>query len=278
MDELRKLSSRAEITDTSFTNTYNFGDFRGNPEKLMERYYDAFVYVANWGTNRLMFRIPRRLVDLETTRQYAAEDVLTIKASKTHVVIEFVSNEEGSDWSDGGYWMPKLIGIRAELMRGDLRALYLGWLSSIRSRFGYDDEDRAGEDNELEPPVPLGLTHLSSPLKALVEFLRIEDELIEVAAKGSGGEAPSEPSSEELTAWIRKLSAAEKNQYLLRFLAEEEDQLLRSELFQRYKESTKPRSARAAPTKRRVISELLSACDARIAEKRRRKTKPARKK
>jgi len=24
----------------------------------MDRYFDAFVYVANWGTNRLMIRIP----------------------------------------------------------------------------------------------------------------------------------------------------------------------------------------------------------------------------
>ena len=29
--ELRKLSSRAEITATRFVNEYNYGDFRGNP-------------------------------------------------------------------------------------------------------------------------------------------------------------------------------------------------------------------------------------------------------
>src|SRR5438105_15736304 len=65
MDDLRELSTRAEITPTSFTNTYNFGNFRGRPETLMERYFDAFVYVANWGTNRLMFRIPRRFIDVK---------------------------------------------------------------------------------------------------------------------------------------------------------------------------------------------------------------------
>ncbi|GAC1359968.1 MAG: hypothetical protein NVSMB3_07760 [Acidobacteriaceae bacterium] len=61
---LRAISTRAEITSTSFTNTYNYGDFRGDPAKLMDRYFDAFVYVANWGTHRLMFRIPRRLIDV----------------------------------------------------------------------------------------------------------------------------------------------------------------------------------------------------------------------
>ena len=45
--ELRKLSSRAEITATRFVNQYNYGDFRGNPEKPMERYFDLFCYLAN---------------------------------------------------------------------------------------------------------------------------------------------------------------------------------------------------------------------------------------
>ena len=38
MDELRALSTRAEITPTSFTNTYHWGDFKGNPAALMDRY------------------------------------------------------------------------------------------------------------------------------------------------------------------------------------------------------------------------------------------------
>ena len=46
--ELRALSTRATITPVSFTNEYNWGDFKGNPDKLMQRYFDAHVYVANW--------------------------------------------------------------------------------------------------------------------------------------------------------------------------------------------------------------------------------------
>jgi hypothetical protein len=97
MAELRKLSTRAEITPTSFTNTYNFGAFRGSPEKLMEGYFDAFVYVANWGTNRLMLRIPRRFLDVEAAAPYAAEEALAIKAKDDHVVIDFISQEESPD-------------------------------------------------------------------------------------------------------------------------------------------------------------------------------------
>lgn len=36
--ELRVLSTRTRITATSFVNEYHWGDFRGNPDALMERY------------------------------------------------------------------------------------------------------------------------------------------------------------------------------------------------------------------------------------------------
>ncbi len=45
--EVRALSSRARITATSFTNEYNWGNFRGDPRKMMERYYDAHLYLTN---------------------------------------------------------------------------------------------------------------------------------------------------------------------------------------------------------------------------------------
>jgi len=34
--ELRELSTRAQITATSFVNEYHWGDFRGDPQDLME--------------------------------------------------------------------------------------------------------------------------------------------------------------------------------------------------------------------------------------------------
>ena len=53
---LRRISSRAQITRARFTNAYNWGDFRGDPRKLMERWFDLHLYLANWGTRRMMLR------------------------------------------------------------------------------------------------------------------------------------------------------------------------------------------------------------------------------
>jgi hypothetical protein len=63
---LRALSSRAEISATRFTSEYSFGDFRGDPGRLLEEYFDAYLYAANWGTRELAFRLPHALLDAQT--------------------------------------------------------------------------------------------------------------------------------------------------------------------------------------------------------------------
>jgi hypothetical protein len=163
IDALRSVSSRAEITSTSFTNEYSYGSFRGKPEDLMSRYFDAFVYVANWGTHRLMFRLPRRLFDLDKAATYCNGNALKLVEKKGFVLLEFASEEEGGgEWVDGKSWMPSLVSLRADLLRGDLRALYLGWLASFESR-GWYDVNELGEDGDLhEPSVPPDMSKLSA--------------------------------------------------------------------------------------------------------------------
>ena len=45
MAELRALTSRATITPTGLVNVYHWGDFKGDPLRLMERYFDAFRFL-----------------------------------------------------------------------------------------------------------------------------------------------------------------------------------------------------------------------------------------
>ena len=94
MDELRALSTRAEITPTSFANTYHWGDFKGDPAVLMDRYFDAFVYVANWGTHRLMFRIPRRFLDVEAATMYCDGETLSLDAKDEHEIVNLLAGLE----------------------------------------------------------------------------------------------------------------------------------------------------------------------------------------
>jgi hypothetical protein len=64
-EALRSISSRAKITATSFTNHHEWGDFKGDPREFVERWFDLHLYLTNWGTRRLMMRVPERLLRRE---------------------------------------------------------------------------------------------------------------------------------------------------------------------------------------------------------------------
>lgn len=97
MRELRSLSSRAEITPTSFVNVYNWGDFKGSPDKLMAKYFDAFLYMANWGTRQLMLRLPQRLLDRETALAYCVGDCAAVRVAGDSVILSFQSENDSED-------------------------------------------------------------------------------------------------------------------------------------------------------------------------------------
>ncbi len=262
MDELRALSTRAAITSTRLVNTYNYGNFRGNPAALMETYFDAFVYVANWGTREFMLRLPRRLFALETANLYCVGELARAHAAGDHVIVEFRSEDEPEDDEDGDDWMPALLPLRAELAAGDVRSLYLGWLTCA--------QDGLLDDEEPEPPPPPGLSELSASLQALADFLRLGDDLIAVAAEGSALLKENTASRDALGRWVAGLAAAEKDALLLRLVADGEPHL-RAELRQRFRrEVTTARHGEGVDeTPRRTVGELLAAAERRTARRQR---------
>jgi len=78
LEELRAQSTRAQITTVSFINEYHFGDFKGNPDPLMKRYFDAHIYLANWGHCHLSLRVPRDALDFKIAAAYGTENALVI--------------------------------------------------------------------------------------------------------------------------------------------------------------------------------------------------------
>src|SRR5687767_1260351 len=121
MGELRSLSTRAEITPTSFVNTYEYGNFKGDPRKMMWRYFDAFVYYANWGTRQLMLRLPRGLLDEKAAAAYRVRHAVAVEAKGEHVLVEFESQDDSGDWDweeADEDWMSRLTPLRSELMAG----------------------------------------------------------------------------------------------------------------------------------------------------------------
>jgi hypothetical protein len=92
----------------------------------MERYYDAFLYLTNWGTRWLSFRVPSRLLDLSTAQRYCVGDAASERVSREYVVIDLVSEDEGDDFDWGGEGrLSGIVPVRAEPVVGDLWLLYL---------------------------------------------------------------------------------------------------------------------------------------------------------
>jgi len=218
---MRALSTRARITPTGFVNTYEWGDFKGDPRALVERHYDAFLYTANWGTHQFMLRLPAAVLDPVLVRRYCCTPSADSWTTKRHVVIDltFSADERGDawweDWDEqedtlGDGWLASLIPARADLAAGDHRLLYLAWLHAV----GGDEHD----EDIVEPPVPAGLGTLPASLRRLVDFLRIDTDLLAAAAQASPASAAAGPSR---TAWRTGLTALpvrEKDALLLRVM------------------------------------------------------------
>src|SRR5262245_66674490 len=92
--ELREISSRARISSTSVVNSYNYGDLKADPVKLLERYFDAFLYLANWGTRRLALRLPREHFDPASVERFGLGDLISVRTSKSHVTLDIEKSEE----------------------------------------------------------------------------------------------------------------------------------------------------------------------------------------
>jgi hypothetical protein len=257
---LRSLSSRAEISATRFTNDYSFGSFRGDPGRLLEEYFDAYLYVANWGTRELGFRLPRALLDAETARRYCDEEHRAwVTETAEHVIVRFRwDDDEGDDWIEGEGLLDPLLAARGELAAGDTRLLYLGWLLKVQLG-GFDEDEDEDLEDEAEPPVPAGLKELSDSLASVAEFLKIDDDLIGVAAKASGPLVPTNDAG--IADWVTALPASEKDK-LLTMVAEGEGTQVEALLVRRFRRESRPADAATASTGR-TASELLAGAEAR---------------
>jgi hypothetical protein len=250
--DLRACSTRATITSTRFVNHYEWGDLKGDPRVWMEKYFDAFLYVANWGTHWFMLRFPRKVFDLRIAKRYCRGRSATATAKGNFVVLSFDSKDESGDgWDDDGSgWLSSLIPLRADIAAGDYRALYLAWLLCV-------------QDGEIgprapEPPIPSGLGKLTAPLRAFADFMRIDRDLLAVASEGLA----KNPSRMQFDRSVARLPLDVKSEALTR-LAGGDPQGARALLLRRF------HGNRTTASDPRTPAQLLAAAKQHAAERER---------
>lgn len=274
MAELRACSSRASITPTSFVNDYQWGDLKGDPVDWMRRYFDAHVYVANWCTCLVRLRVPKSAFGAGTFRAFKTKTAFSVAQTKTHWLLEWGLDESDNydrfADEDGRGWMGRLAPLRDELLRGDMRPLYLGWLADVSA--GEVDEKAA------EPQPPPGLSRLTAAQQSLAEFLEVDEDLLAVAglADPHDSKADGERDSER-DVWIAALPAAEKTAVLKLLLTGHAQQAER-ELKLRFLAWQREQHSSAKPQmRRRTVADLYKLA-ASAAETRKRQEAVQRKK
>jgi hypothetical protein len=253
MAELRAISTRAAITPTRFWNEYHWGNLKADPAALIARYFDAHLYVANWGSRRLMLRVPAESVDVRALKPCFKGPLATLTQVGRYVVLDLQSDDEDleAEVSFEGGRLAGLIPLRTQLLQGDRRLAYVAWLGNVQAG--------AAKGGEREPPVPLGLGALPAPLASLVEFLRIDPDLLAAASEASGAEASD---AKALRAWVKALPEAEKDRWLLR-AADRPEAPLGGELLATFRRTQAP-AERARP---RTVAQLRARAEALCAER-----------
>ena len=164
------------------------------------------------------------------------------------------------EWVEGAEdSLAAIVGVRSELAAGDLRPLYLAWLSVYG---GWEpDEDAFGGQNEdeLEPPVPAGLGSLTAAQRALAGFLRLDADLLQVAAESSPGLPEVKDDARALATHIARLPVSDKDRLLTLVAADQAARVRMEPLRGLRGDPDEQRSSRP----RRTVAELLDTAAAR---------------
>ena len=264
MAELRAVSTRAEITPTRFFNEYHWGDFKGDVIKLVAQYFDAHLYLANWGTRRLILRLKSEQVSTKSLRPYFVGGAARVRSAGKHVIVQLCSDDEEPDcYADGADddSLAALAPLRTELREGDFRVAYLAWLLALQA--GDVAEDAS------EPPMPSGLADLTAAQQAMVEFLRLDQDLLTAAAAASPALTNDSAAARR---WLLALKPRAKDEWLERALTNP-NLALGTELLRTFRQQTK--TPLASP-QRRAAELLATAEDVRTKREQAAARRPAR--
>jgi hypothetical protein len=278
LDTVNALSSHIEASPTHALIIYHWGDFKHDPIDVLKKFFDGFLYWANWGSPQLAFRFPCGILPGNLLDGYDLEDFAKLTRYKEYDILDIQFGEmEGPDeWTE--YDLGSLIPIRDELMAGDLRSLYIVWLVAQNMMGDYDededddeeeDEDEEEEDeNEDEhdssvPPIPPGFGALSEAQQEFAALLQVPEELLVAAARhSSAGKLAVSSTDDDIDAWVKLLPPDRSNEYLVR-LAQNEPGL--SRLFLReLRERNKDKSGATPPIGERVTYATLLAESAAV--------------
>ncbi|MEL6347121.1 MAG: hypothetical protein AAFV53_28660 [Myxococcota bacterium] len=217
---LGEVSSRAMITARRFSVVYNFGgSLRADPMEMLAEHFDVYVFITNYGHRKFAVRLPSDRVDDAQLTRFLHEYALTVHHFPESVVLCWTWNGEDVEWSDGERWLDGLLGVRQEILNGDLRPLFLGWLCG----YLYDRHIEEEEPDQATPPIA-GLDALTPSQEALCELLNLSEQDLRAHVPDPAlaeEEDLTEMGWDELAEAISTMSTTQQRDWLLRFAEDE---------------------------------------------------------
>lgn len=238
---VNELSSHIDVSSSSATVEYNYGDFRHDPLKVLAKYFEIFCYDSNWGDRTVAFRFDPGSVEELALKAYATGKMTQVKkVGKSLLFVAGIYDEDGeaSFWCDFDSSMgDRFTQIYSEILKGDYRGIFLLWLKA---------RDMESGENDQEVFVPDGMGQLHEDHRTLIDLIELDSDLVAAAAAAN----PAKLSRQKSQNWehvLEKLSEKEMRYYLSSLLKEPPHEVrneLRQDLRERQPAMEKPPNGR----------------------------------
>lgn len=216
--EVSGLSSHISVTADSAEVTYHWGDFKHDPQVVLARYFDIFLYEANWGTQRVGFRFDQDTVDTDLLAGFAVGEILQVKEAEGQVMVEVWYDENWItpsysyfDQYEGDWRLEAFESIYCQIQRGDYRGLFLLWLKACEL------SPEGGETTAL----PKGMAKLEDEHRILVDFVGVDERLVRQAAERSLPLPRKRNVEKSLDRYLPQLPLDRKEEYVRRLVVED---------------------------------------------------------
>ncbi|MGH2478328.1 MAG: hypothetical protein ACRDHW_01530 [Ktedonobacteraceae bacterium] len=89
LDAVNGLSSHIEASSTHAVIEYHWGDFKHDPIKVLHKYFDGFLYWANWGSPQLALRFPHGALPANLIENYDCDEYVTFSKHADYDILHF---------------------------------------------------------------------------------------------------------------------------------------------------------------------------------------------
>ncbi|WP_372943959.1 hypothetical protein [Shewanella sp.] len=203
---LRAISSRAEISATSFQVYYTYSDLKTDPSELMLKYFDIGFHYADWGSIDAYIKLPTGTIP-DALLGFSSDGLHVHQSDEWQLLIFSIEEyDEYFDDENADDFFQHLANLRSELMQGNWRLVYFMWLK----------ECDFNEELDGMPLIQFDFEHLSEEAQAFTTLYDIPLAWVKALAMVLNAQ-PSHQAKQapfKFDAWLHSLTEAEKNMLL----------------------------------------------------------------